>query len=337
MDRLTALEIFKAIAEEGSFVGGADSLNLSKGHVSRAVQDLETLLGAKLLQRSTRRLSLTSMGQTVLVHAKTLLASYDALTAVTNRDASEVAGSIRLVAPASYCVRRLGASLAAFVAEHPQVRVQLRLANDAIDVIEERAELALCAAGTVATTLIARRVSSTPMGLYASPSYLARRGTPTHPNELLRHDCLIHAQDDAAGAVHWTFEHVQTGEPCTLSAQGTLNCNNAYALVEAAVHGAGLARLPHFVVEAAVARGELVPVLPHWRSAPLDMLLVYASRRFQPLRVRKLIEHLAVTLDEPAEVVFPLHFGASRVGRLAVAALKPLRPQRQANALAATG
>jgi DNA-binding transcriptional LysR family regulator len=324
MDRLKALEIFKAIAEQGSFVKGADSLNLSKCHVSRAVQDLEALLGAKLLQRSTRRLSLTSMGQTVLAHAKTLLASYDALTAMSNRDASEVAGSIRLVAPASYCVRRLGASLAAFVAEHPQVRVDLRLANDAIDVIEQRAELALCAAGTVPATLIARRVSSTPMGLYASPFYLARRGTPEHPSELPNHDCLVYAQDDAAGAMDWTFAHVHTGERRTLSAQGALNCNNPYALVEAAVHGAGLARLPHFVAEAAVQRGELMTVLPHWRSAPLDMLLAYASRSFQPLRVRKLIEHLAVTLDEPVAAASPPPRRASPVGRCAVAALKPL-------------
>lgn len=181
MDRLRALEIFSSIAEQGSFVKGADSLNLSRCHATRAVQDLETLLGSKLLLRSTRRLSLTPIGQTVLTHARELLASYDALKAASNRDASEMAGSIRLVAPASYCVRRLGASLAAFVAMHPEVRVDLRLANDAIDVIEERAELALCAAGTVPRTLIARRISSTPMRLYASPSYLARRGMPIHP------------------------------------------------------------------------------------------------------------------------------------------------------------
>jgi len=324
MDRLKALEIFKAIAEKGSFVKGADSLNLSKCHASRAVQDLEALLGAKLLQRSTRRISLTSMGQTVLAHAKTLLASYDTLKAVGNRDASEVAGNIRLVAPASYCVRRLGASLATFVAKHPQVRVDLRLVNDAIDVIEQRAELALCVAGTLPTTLIARRVSSTPMGLYASPFYLARRGTPTHPNELAKHDCLIYEQDDAAGAVHWTFDHVQTGERCTLSAQGALNCNNAYAVVAAAVHGAGLARLPHCVAEAAVERGELMPVLPHWSSAPLDILLAYTSRSFQPLRVRKLIEHLAATLDEPADAVSHPPLRASKAGCPAVAALTPL-------------
>jgi molybdate transport repressor ModE-like protein len=300
MDRLRALEIFKAIAEQGSFVKGADSLNLSKCHATRAVQDLEALLGSKLLQRSTRRLSLTPMGQTVLTHAGALLASYDALEAASNRDASEMAGRIRLVAPASYCVRRLGASLAAFVAKHPEVRVDLRLANDAIDVIEQRAELALCAAGTVPNTLIARRVSSTPMGLYASPLYLGRRGTPTHPGELPGHDCLIYEEDHSTSPMHWTFDHLQTGERCTLPAHGALNCNNAYALVEAAVHGAGLARLPHFVVEAAVERGELLPVLPHWSSAPLDMLLAYASRRYQPLRVRKLIDHLAETLDKPA-------------------------------------
>ena len=324
MDRLRALEIFKAIAEQGSFVKGAESLNLAKCHATRAVQDLETLLGSKLLQRSTRRLSLTSMGQTVLTHAGALLASYDALAAASNRDASEIAGSIRLVAPASYCMRRLGASLAAFVAKHPEVRLDLRLANDAIDVIEQRAELALCAAGTVPDALIARRVSSTPMGLYASPLYLARRGTPTHPSELPGHDCPIYEQSHATSPMHWTFDHLQTGEHCTLPAHGALNCNNAYALVEAAVHGAGLARLPHFVVEAAVDRGELLPVLPHWSSDPLDMMLVYASRRFQPLRVRKLIEHLADTLDKPATAPVPAPFRTSRDCRPAGKATKEL-------------
>ena len=297
------LEVFKAVVNKGSFVKAADSLNLSKAVATHAIQELEARLGTQLLQRSTRRLSLTATGQTVLEHAQQLLDSYEALAAIGSANATEVAGDICLIAPVSYGARHLGAPLASFVAKYPKVQIDLRLANGTSDVIEERADLALCLTANLPSTLISRKVSSAAVGLFASPRYLDQRGTPRHPRDLREHDCLTYDYDGEERIRQWRFVHCGKEGEFSHPARGVLNCNDGDALVSAATHGAGIARLPLFIVESAVTRGELMPVLEDWRIDPLDVKLVYATRRNQPLRVRKLIDHLALALNDSHHVL----------------------------------
>jgi DNA-binding transcriptional LysR family regulator len=296
MDRLKSLEIFKTVADKGSFVRAADALALSNAVVTRAVQDLEQLLGVRLLQRTTRRVSLTAEGEDVLERTRQLLASYDELAATSSLSAAQIAGEIRFTAPASFA-SRLAPALAAFGARYPEVRLQLLATDAPLDLVAERIDLALRLARTLPDALVARRLGDVPIGVYAAPSYLARRGTPRHPDELAQHDCLVH--NGTGREATWPFRHPVTQQPLEPVVRGSLASNNAEALMAAAIRGAGLALLPQPVARDAVAAGRLQQVLNAWPCPPLQMVLAYASRRNQPLRVRKLIEHLAASLALP--------------------------------------
>jgi LysR family transcriptional regulator for bpeEF and oprC len=293
MDRLKALEIFKAVADRGSFVKAADALDLSTAVVSRSVQDLEAALGVRLLQRTTRRVSLTPEGEDVLQRASGLLDAYDDLAAFSSQGADQVAGEIRFKAPASFS-SWLVPALAEFTARHPKARVQFVACDMQADLVEARIDLELRVTRVLPDSLIARRLGDVRLGVYGAPAYLARKGTPKHPHELAGHDCLVHSSTGREAT--WPFQHPVTQERLTPSVHGLLWSTNAEALMAAAVGGAGLALLPHFLVGDAVTRGELQPVLSHWPTPPLGMYLVYTSRRNLPLRVRKLIDHLADVL-----------------------------------------
>jgi LysR family transcriptional regulator for bpeEF and oprC len=299
MDRLRSLEIFKTIADKGSFVRAADTLDLSTAVVTRAVQDLEKMLGIRLLQRSTRRVSLTAEGEEVLQHTRTLLDTFEELTARSSQGASEIAGEIRFTAPASFSAR-LGPVLAEFNARYPRVRLQLLATDAPLDLIAERIDLALRITRELPDSLVARRIGDVRLGVYGAPAYLAHRGTPRHPDELAGHDCLVHSSTGREST--WPFHHPVTQQPVTPAVRGLLWSNNAEALMGAAIRGSGLALLPHVLVKDAIDRGELQPVLSHWPTPPLGVFLAYTSRRNQHLRVRKLIDHLAQSLPSAMEV-----------------------------------
>ena len=299
MDRLKALLVFKAVADNGSFVAAASALDISVPVASRTVQDLETLLGVRLLHRTTRRLSLTAVGEDVLRRAGGLLQSYDELAAVGRLSASEPAGVIRMAAPASFARHYLGPALATFRARYPQVQVDLQLCEGTVNAILEEVDLALCLPEDLRPMQVARALASTEVGIYAAPSYLAQKGEPTHPAQLVQHDCLT-SRIAGTGAT-WRFQQLD-GDPCTVSVKGALHANQIEVLADAAVHGAGIVMLPAFVAQAAEAQGQLRRILPGWRVAPLSLHLTYNSRRNQPMSVRKLIEHLVETLGTAHEV-----------------------------------
>jgi DNA-binding transcriptional LysR family regulator len=297
VDRLKDLEIFMAVADRGSFVKAADALDFSTAVVSRSVRAVEEMLGMRLLQRSTRHVSLTPEGEDVLRRVRVLLDSYDELTALSQR-AGQIAGEIRFSAPASFSSWLIPA-LSEFTARHPQARVEFVATDLPPKLVEDRLDLALCVTRTLPDSLIARRIGDLRLGIYAAPAYLARKGTPKHPHELAKHDCLVHSSNGRDAT--WPFHHPVTQEQIAPSVHGLLWSNNAEALMAAAVRGSGLAQVPHFVARDAVARGELQAVLAHWPTPPLGVYLAYTSRRNQHLRVRKLIDHLAQALAQMIE------------------------------------
>ena len=296
MDRLRMLEVFKAVADRGSFTKAADALGLSNAVTSRALQELETELGVRLLQRTTRSVSLTSEGRDVLERAQSLLESYDDLLAASKVGAEETAGEIRLSAPSSLGGRRLGPLLAGFTERYPLVRVDLQLTDSQDDMVGEGVDLALRMGDDLRHSLIARRIGQIRLGMFASPGYLKRYGVPQHPGELARHHCLTYG--GAGKTPAWRLRHRHTGEQGEWPARGTLHTNNGDALAAAAVCGSGLVLLPRYLVEGAVSRGELQEVLADWQAPALGLYLAYASRRNQPVRVRRLIEHLAEKVRE---------------------------------------
>lgn len=301
MDRLRTLALFKAVAEMGSFINAADSLNVSASAVSRAVADFEGSLGLRLFERTTRHVALTAEGRTVLEQVNQLLQSYDDLMASGQESAGEASGEVRLTAPVSF-VREISAAVAQFMASHPKVKVDLQLRDVPGDLVQEGIDLAMRIAWDLPDTLIARCIGHVRLGLFAAPSYLARKGIPTHPLDLAQHDCLRY--NGLGKSVAWTFEHPQTGERIVPQATGMLVTNSGDALRSASVHGAGLALLPWFLVGPAVAAGALREVLTGWRSPDLDVYLTYSSRRNQPQRVRALIDFLAAHFEStPFDVV----------------------------------
>ncbi|HEX6704096.1 MAG TPA: LysR family transcriptional regulator [Albitalea sp.] len=296
MDRLGAILIFNSVVEHRSFSRAADALGLTPTVVTRRVQELEALLGVRLLNRSTRRISLTSVGDEVLTRTTRLLSVYDELTSIGTLSVSEVRGTIRLAAPDFYARRHLGAALAGYVARHREVCVDLRLSEGGLDGLDDDLDLALCLERDLRPSLIARQVAVVPVSVYASRAYLERKGVPAHPADLPLHDCLI--WDGSRNGPRWQFEHVSSGERHSFSTRGGLHSTHAEVLVHAAAHGAGIVIVPVFIVEEAVAAGALVPLMPAWRPEPLAIHLAYRSRRQQPLALRRLIDHLACVLGD---------------------------------------
>ena len=300
MDRLKTFEIFKHVATQRSFTQAASAMSLSTAVVSRAVQELEQLLGVRLLQRSTRRVVLTREGEDVLARASLLLSAFEELTATSQQHLSDVAGDIRLTAPASLGAGRLAPLLSDFIARYPRVHIDLQLTDAALALEGDGVDLALRLAWRLPDHLIARRIGEVAIGVYGAPAYLQRKGLPRHPGELVGHDCVVHSGN--ALAAPWQFLHPVTQESTAPTLRRLMSANHVETLLTAAVHGAGLARLPRLLADPAVARGELQPVLGQWACPPLGIFLVYRDRQHQPLRVRKLIEHLAEAFENEASM-----------------------------------
>lgn len=296
MDRLKALEIFAAVAERNSFTRAAAALDLSTPVVTRAVQELEQNLGLRLLQRSTRRVALTREGEAALARARGVIGAYEALMHSSRQHGAEVAGDIRFSAPASFGAARLAPLLAGFMAQHPQVRIDLVL-GDALESMDDGAvDLALRVALALPDHLVARRIGEVPMGVYAAPAYLRTRGLPRDPGELAGHDCVVHSGPGGCGA--WQFSHPVTQERTQPVLRQAMRANHVEALMAAALLGQGLAVLPRVLADPAVARGELQAVLAAWNCPAPGIFLVYRERQHQPLRVRRLIDHLAQAFEE---------------------------------------
>jgi DNA-binding transcriptional LysR family regulator len=292
MDTLKSLEIFKAVAERGSFVKAAESLDLSNAVVTRAVQELEKQLGSRLLQRTTRRMSLTAEGRDVLQRADAVLGAFRHLAAAAG--GSQLAGDIRFSAPVSLGANRLAAMIGSFAERHPDVRIELLLDDMPLDLVEHAVDVALVVAWELPPGVIARRIGEARVGVYGAPSYLRRRGTPKHPEELAGHDCLVCT---GGGRKPWHFGHPVTGERIEPPVEPRLWANNASVLLAATVHGSGLALLPHAMAERCVRDGRLQPVLSHWSSPTLGAFLVYTSRDL-PARVRALMDHVAQDFED---------------------------------------
>jgi len=288
MERLKALEIFKAVVDHGSFTRAADATNVGTPSVSRAVQDLETMLGVQLFNRTTRRVALTTAGHAVLEHVTGMLACYEDLARVGSDAASDCAGDIRIEVPVILDTVRLATVLGRFMRASPKVRVDVRRVDHHAETLGDLADLAIIVGRAAPSSCIARRLADMPFGLYASPAWLERTAPIEHPGDVRAEACL------ATGAQHslWTVSHETSGEHASLAARAALRTNCPHALLAAAIDGAGVAIMPDTLVQAALARGELVRVLDAWRVAPLEACLVYRSRRNLPVRVRRLIEHL---------------------------------------------
>ncbi|HEL3865853.1 LysR family transcriptional regulator [Stenotrophomonas sp. B2] len=288
MDTLDAMRVFVAVVERNGFSAAAQALDMSTAGVTRQVAALEKRLSTRLLHRTTRRVSPTSAGAAYYAQCVRLLAEFDALEASIGAQALEPSGLLRINAPVSWGIARLGPLLAGFRERFPQVELDLALSDRLVDMVEEGYDVAIRITREPGPTLIARRLGESRVSLCAAPSYLAAHGTPATPQALQDHACLGYSY--WAGGDQWPLHG--PGGDVQVTVNSVLRANNGDVLREAAIAGMGVILQPDFLLQEALADGRLVRILPDWEAAPIGIFAVYTSRSHLAPKVRSFIDYL---------------------------------------------
>jgi DNA-binding transcriptional LysR family regulator len=283
------LAIFAKVVELRSFAGAATELALSKATVSKAVTRLEARLGARLFNRTSRRLALTDAGQKLSERAARLLADGEAAESEALAQSATPRGLVRLAVPMTFGVRKVAPILPEFLGQYPDVAIDLHLSDAMVDLIGEGFDAGLRIASLPDSSLIARRLCAMPRYTVASPAYLKRHGRPTHPMHLAQHKCLGYAYLSTPDV--WRYTNA-AGEQVSVRPAGPLRVNNGEALMPALLAGLGIADLPDFIVGDAVASGEVEVILKGWKQAEGAVHLVTPPGGPRPARVEVLGDFL---------------------------------------------
>jgi len=282
------MSVFTAVVDAGSFVGAVDALRMSKAAVSRHVDALEQRLGVRLLQRTTRRLSLTEEGRIFYQRSKDVLAALDdAESEVTSRK-HEASGLIRVNVPLTFGIMHLAPLWSGFMEANPLVDLDITLNDRVVDLVDEGYDLAVRINTLPNSMLISRKLVSTRMTLCASPIYLERHGVPKHPKELVKHRVL--AYTNWSGRDEWQFDGPE-GRIAVRTHARVYSNNGDTCRAIATQHG-GIILQPSFMLDEDLRRGDLVELMPEYRAAELGVYAVYATRKQLPLKVRRLIDFL---------------------------------------------
>ncbi|RDZ28670.1 LysR family transcriptional regulator [Lysobacter silvisoli] len=295
MDRLQEMSSFVAVVEAGSFVGAADSTGLSKAALSRHVAALEQRLGVRLLHRTTRRLSLTVDGQVLHARAKDLLASVEELESELTSHTAEAVGMLRVNAPLTFGVRHLAPLWCRFLERHPKVSLDVQLNDRVVDLVEEGYDLAVRITQLPSSQLISRKLASTRMVACASPDYLRRHGRIAQPQDLTQHRVISYSY--WATRDEWVF----TGPDGEVSVRTRpfMHTNNGDTCRLAALAHQGVILQPDFLVGPDLRRGDLVEVMPDYRSSEIGIYAVFPTRKHLPAKTRKLIDFLVESFRMP--------------------------------------
>ena len=289
LDRLQAMTVFVKVVEQGSFARAAERMNMSTSSVSRHVAELETHLTTRLLNRTTRRISLTESGQAYFERVLHLLADIEEAEAVVSSSTVTPRGTIRLTCSTSFGVPHLAPAIGAFQALYPEVRFDISASNRFVDLVEEGLDLAIRIGDLGNPNLIARKIGSMHLLACASPSYLKRNGTPKRPDDLTAHNCFTYEYAPVKNL--WRFLDRKQNE-ISVKIDGSVHANNGEMLAAIAVAGAGIALEPDFIVQPLLESGELVEILKNFRPSPYNIYAVYPSRRHLSAKVRTFVDFL---------------------------------------------
>lgn len=288
------LLIFARVAEAGSFSRAAERIGLPKSTVSRRISLLEERLGERLMLRTTRRLTLTEFGNQLLEHARQVAAEVDAVKALSEYRQARPSGRLRVSMPSDFSTLLLTDMLAAFIALHPAVSLELDLSPRRVDLLGESFDLALRMGDLPDDALLAaRRIAVFPGGLYAAPAYLAERGEPVSPEDLLQHEglLLLGRNGEPVGWKLLCGDRAWEGVP-----PGRTTANSPELLVSLARAGAGIAAVPDYFAASGLHSGELRRVLPDWCLPSYTAWAVFPGRRLMPAKTRAFIEMLQAAL-----------------------------------------
>jgi len=295
MDRFQEMATFVAVVNEGSFIRAAEARGLSKAAISRQLNDLEHRLGVRLLHRTTRRLSLTAEGQAFYARCRELLLSVDeAETEITSQSRAP-SGSLRVNAPLTFGVLHLAPLWGRFADLYPKVSLEVTLVDRLVDLVDEGYDLAIRITATPDAALVSRKLASTRLVLCASPTYLQRHGTPTRPAELAEHRAIVYTY--WSGGDEWEFTGPDGLE--TVHVNARIHTNNGDTCRLAALEHQGMILQPDFIVGEDLQRGTLVELMPRYRVMELDICAVFPTRKFLPLKVRRLIDFLVEAFRDP--------------------------------------
>jgi DNA-binding transcriptional LysR family regulator len=295
MDRALEMQVFCTVVDKGSFVGAAQPLDMSKAAISRYVSGLEERLGARLLHRTTRRLSLTEEGRQFYHQAKDVLAMMDAAEEAVSSAAPEPTGVLRINAPVSFGVLHLGPVWADFMKAYPKIELEISLNDRLVDLVEEGFDAAIRIARMESSSLVGRRLATTRMCLCASPDYLQ-----SHPPVLTLADLAEHgvvAYTHFASGNDWTFDG--PAGPESVRTRPIVRCNNGDTCHSITLAGGGISLQPSFMVAEDLRTGLLQEILPQYRSIELGVYVVYPSRKHLPPKVRALVNFLAERFAHP--------------------------------------
>ncbi|AHF65878.1 MULTISPECIES: LysR family transcriptional regulator [Pseudomonas] len=294
MDRIDCMRTFVATVNANGFAAAARVLDVPRSKVSKQIQALEENLGVQLLLRTTRSLHLTEAGAEYYDACREVLASLDEAEQRARSGLGEVQGVLRVNAPMSFGLCRLGPLIPKFHEQHPKVELQLVFSDQQVDPVKGGFDVTIRIASLADSSMVARHLAPAPRMLVASPAYLARAGTPQVPRDLAAHQCL-------------NYGYLQSGVSLQLSngketqkvhVTGPLHANNGDLLAQAAEAGMGIALLPTFIVEKAVEQGRLIPVMCDWQAPPISINAVYPSARRVPLKTRAFLDFLVHELSD---------------------------------------
>ncbi|MBH3429027.1 LysR family transcriptional regulator [Pseudomonas alkylphenolica] len=288
MDRLSAMRVFVTVVDLGSQSAAADHLDLSRPVVSRYLAELEDWVGARLMQRTTRRLSLTAAGQETLSRCRQMLELAGDLQAAVRAPDEAPRGELRISVSTSFGQAQLVDAVAAYVKRYPGVTIDLQMLDRTVNLVDERIDLAIRTSNELDPNLIARRLSVCRSVVCAAPAYLREHSTPMQVEDLTRHNCLTHSY---FGRHLWHFE--VNGESVSVPVQGNISANEAMTLQRAALAGSGIAMLPTYQAAAALRSGELIRLLPQAKPQELNLNAVYTSRKHMPATLRSMLDFLA--------------------------------------------
>jgi LysR family transcriptional regulator, regulator for bpeEF and oprC len=306
MDKLQAMEVFVQVVDAGGFTRAAENLQLPKATVSTLVRNLESALAVKLLNRTTRQISLTADGAAYYERCQRILAEVrDAEDSLSKTQASP-SGRLRIDVPAAMGRHLLMPSLPQFLARYPDIHLEVGCSDRPVDLIEEGVDLAVRGGALADSTLIARRIGLLHFVTCAAPSYIALHGRPQHPNDLQQHDCVNYFSAKTGKISEWDF--ARDGERLQMRVPGRIAVNDANAYLTATLSGMGIAQTAAFVICPYLQSGELELLLEDWTIDPIPLHVVYPQNRHLSAKVRVFVEWISeLFADLPA-----LHIRAGR-------------------------
>jgi DNA-binding transcriptional LysR family regulator len=290
MQQMIRLTVFAAVVEEQGFSAAATRLELSNASVSKQIHTLEEELGVRLLNRSTRRLELTAAGQNLYTECAPLLKHYLRARDRAHSLNAEPQGTLRISAPQGYGQYRISPLLPRFLAQHPQLSVRLQLEQHRLQDLDWQMDVALMFGKLEDSNLVAKKLGESHNVVCASPEYLAQRGAPQFPKELMDHNCLLMEYPNIPDTALWEFR--RSGRRERIRVGGNFITNDSTALLTALLDGGGISSLPSYLVTDALKRGELVSVLSEYAIAKVPLYAVYHHRKFRPTKLTAFLDFL---------------------------------------------